>query len=202
MELLDYLLCIKPLFTMGTYHDRAYTKGDIPCARTASDEVESPDRGESPVLGVVENTSRKRVSYRDVIEEACDRSIGVSRSFCEEKNADVVNKKVKIDEPVKEGMLDKPTDAVEEDTLGSRYAFEKSKLARTRTVAVCQRRRDAPSLWAWERDGKKRSSDDNIVGKVMNYVRQIMRPAAGDIFLCSQANINEGLLGGGGGGQT
>ncbi|GFR73847.1 protein unc-13 homolog B [Elysia marginata] len=45
----------------------------------------------------------------------------------------------------------------------SRFTFEQSRLARTRTVAVCQRRRAARPPLAWERDGKKLFSDDSLM---------------------------------------
>ncbi|GFO13545.1 protein unc-13-a [Plakobranchus ocellatus] len=50
----------------------------------------------------------------------------------------------------------------------SRIAFEHSRLARTRTVAVCQRRRAAKPQWDWEKDGKKIFSDDSLMtGSIM-----------------------------------
>ena len=53
----------------------------------------------------------------------------------------------------------------------SRYSFEKSRLARTRTVAVCQgRRKPAPSLWAWHSNGRKLSSDDNVVKVTIKWI--------------------------------
>ncbi|KAK3799106.1 hypothetical protein RRG08_051382 [Elysia crispata] len=50
----------------------------------------------------------------------------------------------------------------------SRFAFEHSRLARTRTVAVCQRRRTTRPPLAWERHGKKLFSDDSLMtGSIM-----------------------------------
>ena len=52
--------------------------------------------------------------------------------------------------------------------LESRYAFEKSKLARTRTIAICHGRRKAtPQLWGWQTDGRKTSTGESPANKVI-----------------------------------
>lgn len=159
MEMLDYFLCAKFFFTMGTHPDKVHRK-----RRRAAQEAPEPDEQDEVQKPPTPEPCRPKSPHVAFKRDSCDSSATCSI----EEDADSGERKKSMDEESKSSTDGGVVQQASPDTTGSRYAFEKSKLARTRTVAVCQRRREGPLLWGWQRDGKKLSSDDNImISKVM-----------------------------------
>lgn len=146
---------------MGAYHDKLFTDCGQDVFAAMDDAPTVSDVMEDVVMPG--GSGHRRLQHRCSFFHS---RINHSGSDADEEDICIggLKRVVEVDEESKDERLD----AYEEKpVIESRYAFEKSKLARTRTIAVCQRRHDPPQLWAWQRDGKKPSSDDNvIIGKV------------------------------------
>lgn len=152
---------------MGAYHDKIFTdcgndSGSVKAKALEHSDVVDDDDGADYQRLDTDVFRPKRLISRRQSGDSCTSSATDSLDHDKDICIGGLHKVLEVDEELKDEAADKYE---ESPVTESRYAFEKSKLARTRTIAVCQRR-PTLSLWAWDKEDRKMFSDD-MFGKVL-----------------------------------